>query len=251
MAADTDPEETPTTLRHKIVRAAADLLEEDGIDAMSTRAVAARAGVPPPTIFRVFGDKDGLLEAVGEYGFKTYLRAKSRLPRSDDPVRDLRDAWDLHVRFGLDQPAYYTLVYGLPRPGHLSRAGQEAVTELEGMITRVAAAGRLRMSVERAVTVMHSASMGVIFTMISTPPELRDLGAAELTRDVVIAAMTTTPAADGPTPDTGRDTAGAAMALRAALARQDAVALSVAERLLLVDWLNRLADAHPVPHAEG
>lgn len=245
-----DSEETPTTLRHKIVLAAANLLEKEGIDAMSTRAVAARAGVPPPTIFRVFGDKDGLLEAVGEYGFKTYLRAKSRLPRSDDPVRDLRDAWDLHVRFGLDQPAYYTLVYGLPRPGHLSRAGQEAVTELEGMITRVAAAGRLRMSVERAAAVMHSASMGVIFTMISTPPELRDLEAADLTRDVVIAAITITPA-DGPTPDTGRDTAGAAMALRAALARDGAAALSTAERLLLLDWLNRLADAHPGPRVEG
>ncbi|MFE7752202.1 hypothetical protein [Streptomyces sp. NPDC057428] len=47
-----------------------------------------------------------------------------------------------------------------------SRAGREAVTELEGLITRVAAAGRLRMSVERAAAVMHSAGMGTIFTLI-------------------------------------------------------------------------------------
>ncbi|GHB11081.1 TetR family transcriptional regulator [Streptomyces tendae] len=241
---DAEPEEGPTTLRHRIVVAAAGLLEENGLDAMSTRAVAARAGVPPPTIFRVFGDKDGLLEAVGEYGFETYLRAKSRLPRSEDPVRDLRDAWDLHVRFGLEQPAYYTLVYGLPRPGHLSRAGREAVTELQGMITRVAAAGRLRMSVERAAAVVHAAGMGTILTLISTPAELRDPAAADVTRDLVVAAVTTPPP-DGPAPGAGRDTAGAAMALRAVMSREETPALRPAERLLLLDWLNRMADTRP------
>ncbi|MGW7572277.1 TetR/AcrR family transcriptional regulator [Streptomyces tendae] len=250
MADDADAEETPTTLRHRIVLAAAGLLENDGLDAMSTRAVAARAGVPPPTIFRVFGDKDGLLEALGEYGFETYLRAKSRLPRSDDPVQDLRDAWDLHVRFGLGHPAYYTLVYGLPRPGHLSRAGQEAVTELQAMVTRVAAAGRLRMSVERAAALMHSAGMGTIFTMISTPPELRDPEAADVARDMIIAAITTPPV-NGSAAQASPGTAGAAMALRAALGREGTTALSTAERHLLLDWLNRMADARPGPPAQG
>ncbi len=247
MAADTDTE--PAPLRDRIVRAAAALLEEDGLDALSTRAVAARAGVPAPTIFRVFGDKDGLLEAVGEYGFATYLLAKSRLPRGDDPVRALRDAWDLHVRFGLEQPAYYTLVYGRPRPGRLSRAGREAVAELEAMITQVAAAGRLRMSVERAAALMHSAGMGTILRLISTPPELRDLDAADATRDVVIAALTA-PAAEAPAPVAGGGTAGAAMALRAALGREETTVLSGAERHLLLEWLNRVADARPEDAAE-
>jgi AcrR family transcriptional regulator len=247
MAGEIDDEQTTVTLRRKIVLAAADLLENEGLDAMSTRAVAARAGVPPPTIFRAFGDKDGLLEAVADHGSETYLLAKGRLPDGDDPVADLRAAWDLHVRFGLEQPAYYMLVFGRSRPGHLSRAGRKAVVELRRMITRVAAAGRLGMSVERAVAIMHATGVGVVFTMISAPPELRYRGTAEAARDVVIAAITT-PTADGRA-GTGTGAAGPAMALRAALAQEDTSALSTAEQLLLVEWLNRLADAKQEPPA--
>src|SRR5690348_5363666 len=101
MAEATDQGQLPATLLQRIVLAAAGLLEEGGLEAVSTRAVAARAGVPPPTIFRTFGDKDGLLEAVGEHGFRTYLEAKTRLPETEDPVEQLRMAWDLQIRFGL------------------------------------------------------------------------------------------------------------------------------------------------------
>ncbi len=50
-----------------MVRAAADLLKSGGIDAVSTRAVAAAAGVQPPAIYRQFGDKDGLLDATARF----------------------------------------------------------------------------------------------------------------------------------------------------------------------------------------
>ncbi|POX58413.1 TetR family transcriptional regulator [Streptomyces sp. Ru62] len=246
-APDTVDGDTSTvTLRRKIVLAAADVLEKGGLDAVSTRAVAARAGVFPPTIFRLFGDKRGLLEAVGEYGFETYLLAESRLPRSDDPVQDLRRAWDLHIGFGMRQPGFYLLVFGRSRPGHLSRAGRKAVAELQHMMTRVAAAGRLRMSVERAAAVMHAAGVGVVSTIINAPPESWDLEAVDTTRDIVFAAVTTPPAADPGHGGAGGGTAGPAMALRAALARENTSALRAAEKALLLDWLNRLADEKPV-----
>jgi AcrR family transcriptional regulator len=41
----------------KVLEAAARLLSSGGVDAVSTRAVAAAAGVQPPTIYRQFGDK--------------------------------------------------------------------------------------------------------------------------------------------------------------------------------------------------
>ncbi|MFE0632929.1 TetR/AcrR family transcriptional regulator [Streptomyces sp. NPDC058864] len=247
MVADTGTEPARATLRDRVVLAAAALLEEEGLDALSTRAIALRAEVPHPTIFRLFGDKEGLLEAVGEHGFETYLRHKSLLPGTGDPVEDLRAAWDLQIRFGLGQPAYYTLVYARARPGRLPPAGRRAVTELQRMIARVAAAGRLRMSVERATAVLHAAGVGTILTMISTPAESRDLETADATRDLVIASITA-PAAAHPThlrQEEHDDTATTAMALRAALARRDTSALSAAEKALLTDWLNRLADAKP------
>ncbi|XVU28986.1 TetR/AcrR family transcriptional regulator [Actinoplanes sp. CA-054009] len=231
--------QTGSELRERIVLAAAALLEAEGLEAVSTRAVASGAGVPPPTIFRVFGDKETLLEAVGEYGFARYLERKATLSLQDDPVAALRDAWDLHVEFGLAHPAYYTLVYGRVRFGYLPPAGRRAAEGLRQMITRVAAAGRLRMSVERAAEVMHGAGVGTILTLISEPSERRDRSAAEVAREMVIATITTGSAESPPS-----GTAASAMALRAALDDRTA-SLSEGERTLLLEWLNRLADEPP------
>ncbi|MFE3906368.1 TetR/AcrR family transcriptional regulator [Streptomyces sp. NPDC059153] len=241
MTTETAPDQAGPTLRQKIVLAAAGLLEEGGLEAVSTRAVAARAGVPTPSIFRIFGDKDRLLEEVAEHGFRRYLEIKAELLTGDDPVQALRDAWDLHIRFGLEHPAYYSLVYGQVRPGHTPQAGLRAAADLRRMITRVAAAGRLRMSVERATEVMHSAGVGTILTLISLPDAVRDLRTAHTAREMVIDTLTLAPA-EGSGAAPGGTVASSAMALLAALGQDDTIALSPAERSLLQEWLNRLAD---------
>src|SRR5215217_8644607 len=95
--------------RDRILQAAANLLAEGGREAVSTRAVAAAAGVQAPTIYRQFGDMRGLLDEVASYGFSKYLRDKTMRERAEDPVDDLRLGWDLHVGYGLANPAFYTL----------------------------------------------------------------------------------------------------------------------------------------------
>ena len=101
--------------RERIVETAAALLARGGREAVTTRAVATAAGVQPPTIYRLFGDKVGLLDAVTEHGFRAYLADKG--VASADPVADLRSGWDLHVGFGLANPGLYALMYGDPGPG--------------------------------------------------------------------------------------------------------------------------------------
>jgi AcrR family transcriptional regulator len=233
-------------MRRKIVLAAARLLEEGGLDAVSTRAVAAAAGVPTPSIFRVFGDKDGLLEEVAEHGFQRYLETKAELLVGDDPVQVLREAWDLHIRFGLEHPGYYGLVYGQIRPGRMPRAGQRAVAGLRGMITRVADAGRLRMNVERATQVMHSAGVGTIITLLSLPEDARDPRAADTAREMVIETVTLPPAADrtDARPAPRATLASRAMALRTALDQDDTQVLSAGEHGLMEEWLDRLAEGN-------
>lgn len=244
MTTETATEQAAPTLRQKIVLAAARLLEEGGLDAVSTRAVAARAGVPAPSIFRIFGDKEALLGEVAEHGFRRYLAVKAELLTGDDPVQALRDAWDLHIRFGLEHPAYYSLVYGQVRPGHIPQAGRRAAAGLRHMITRVAAAGRLRMSVERATEVMHSAGVGTVLTLMSLPEDARDLRTADTAREMVINTLALPPVQNGDDDGVPRAAvASNAMALLAALDRRDTKGLSEAELSLLREWLNRLADA--------
>jgi AcrR family transcriptional regulator len=180
--------------RERIVEAAAELLAAGGREAVSTRAVSAAAGVQAPTIYRLFGDKQGLLDAVAGNGIVEYLHSKTVRNPDPDPVADLRRGWDLHVGFGLAHPALYALVFGEPRPGVESPAERHSAALLAGIVRRIAESGRLRVSEERAAHLVHSTGRGITLTLIGMPPERRDPALAEFARESVIATITT----DGP-----------------------------------------------------
>lgn len=236
-----------TGTRERIVRAAAGLLAEGGRDAVSTRAVAAAAGVQAPTIYRQFGDMRGLLDAVAEYGFSEYLREKVSQENVEDPVEELRRGWDMHVGFGLANPAFYALMYA--DPGNRPDAARKADEMLRAVLQRVAEAGRLRVGVERAAGIVHAAGMGVVLSSISLDPEHRDPGLSEATREAVHAVVLTdktpegTDGATGGRPGSDR-LANRAVSLKAVL--PDAgERLTPGERAVLCEWLDRLADPAP------
>jgi AcrR family transcriptional regulator len=227
--------------RDRIVKAAAQLLAEGGREAVSTRAISSAAGVQAPTIYRQFGDMQGLLDAVASYGFSSYLHAKRSQKRAADPVDDLRQGWDLHVEFGLANPALYALMYGDPTPGAAPAAAVEAAAMLRDLVQRVAEAGRLRVGVERAAQMIHAAGSGVTLALIAIRPEERDLALSEMTREAVVAAVTTDTPGAVAAPDGGRARAAShAVALKAVLP-EVANTFTPAESGLLSDWLDRIA----------
>lgn len=222
--------------RDHIVRVAAELLATGGREAVSTRAVAAAAGTQAPTIYRLFGDKAGLLAAVAEHGYAAYVALKPR-PRADvDPVLALRAGWDLHVDFGLANPALFALMYGDPQPGGTGRTGSAAVTAfgaLQGRIQAIAASGRLRTGARLAADMVHACACGTVMTLLATPPDQRDPALSRAAFDAVIAAITTDPPTrsdPGPIP--------AANTLRAQLPAL--TALTDGERHVLEEWLTRI-----------
>jgi AcrR family transcriptional regulator len=226
--------------RARILRAAAMLLAEGGREAVSTRSVSAAAGVQPPTIYRQFGDMRGLLDAVAEDGFARYLRDKVARAGTDDPVTDLRVGWDAHVGFGLANPAIYALIYDEPRLGTRPIAAVKALKLLEELVRRVAEAGRLRVGVGRATRLIHAAGVGVILTLIALEDGDRDLTVPDLTREAILAAVTTdTTSPGGALEGAGSLRAAHAIALKAMLPDASA-AFTSAERGLLVEWLDRL-----------
>ena len=68
---------------------------------ISTRAVCDAVGVGAPVLFRLFGDKNGLLAAVVDRTFQRSLALKRAQKLSDDPVNDLYSASDAHIAFAL------------------------------------------------------------------------------------------------------------------------------------------------------
>jgi AcrR family transcriptional regulator len=220
-------------VRQRVIEAAIDLLTREGRDAVTTRRVAVAAGLQPPAIYRLFGDKDGLLDAVAEHGFAAFLAAKHIDHDPVDPIEDLRAGWDLAVEFGLANPALYTLMYS--EPARAASAAFKAGTEiLMGRIRRLAAGGWLRVDEELAAMIIRATAHGAVLTWLSLPEDRRDPALLTILRESMVTAVTSQrPAVQEPGP------AGAARALRAALPAQSA--LSDAEQRLLREWLDRLA----------
>ncbi|MFF0344055.1 TetR/AcrR family transcriptional regulator [Kribbella sp. NPDC004875] len=222
-------------MRGHIVEVAAGLLAAGGRDAVSTRSVAAAAGTQAPTIYRLFGDKDGLLAAVLEYGFATYLADKPPLDPTSDPVADLRSGWELHIGFGLANPELFLLMYAGTTPGHRPAAAEAGFEILRTRIRNIAAAGRLQVDESLATELVHAAGTGAVLTLLATPEERRDPRLAEAMFDAVVAAIAT-PAQTPKTRDAGPTSA--ANALQAQL--PELRMLTDGERHVLGEWLNRI-----------
>src|SRR4051812_14903425 len=130
---------TPATVRERIIAAGSRILAEGGREALTTRAVSAAAKVQAPTIYRLFGDKDGLLTAVAEDGIAKYVARKRAHAPKADPLEDLRFGWDLNVEFGLENPAIFSILSSQTRP-ELSRAAAGGQDLLQRRIKNLAAA---------------------------------------------------------------------------------------------------------------
>ncbi len=101
-------------LRVALLDEAAAMIAEGGAASVTMRALGQRLGVSRAALYRHFADKTALLVAVAAAGFD---RLKDRLqtidadaPRSS--VERLRRMGEAYVRFALENPAHYRLMYG-------------------------------------------------------------------------------------------------------------------------------------------
>jgi len=77
----------------RILDACADLLDEVGYDALSTRAVAERAGVPIGSVYRFFGNKRQMADALAQRNLEHYSERVTERLRGARPG-DWRTAMD-------------------------------------------------------------------------------------------------------------------------------------------------------------
>jgi hypothetical protein len=108
---------------------------------------------------------------------------------------------------------------------------------LSSAIARIADEGKLRMSVERATDLFRSCGVGFIITQLTVAAGKRDPELSDIARENALASIMVTSGAGK-----ARSTlAGRATALRQAIG-DDEVPLTAAERALMVEWLDRLAN---------
>ncbi|AGL14181.1 TetR/AcrR family transcriptional regulator [Actinoplanes sp. N902-109] len=206
---------------------------------IATRAVCEAVGVTQPVLYRLFGDKNGLLDALADDGLRRYAEHKAAQRQTDDPVADLVAGWDDHTAFGHRNPALYQLMFA-PRPRSHAQARGKIMDLLEASLTRCAAIGALRTTPAAAAQLILPANVGLVLSCIAQPELFDDPALSDRTRDAIFAAVLTPQAGSGAA-ETTDPVAAAALRLRSQLAVSGTTALEPAETQLLDRWLERLS----------
>lgn len=139
-------------LREALVQAGLKLLAEGGVAGLSLRAAAQLAGVSHAAPYRHFHDKDALVAAIAEQGFRLLsasLRAGEATAQGASVRERLRAQGQGYVKFALEYPAYLRIIFGGVLTGsqatpELQAAGREAYQLLRDLVAEGIARGELR-----------------------------------------------------------------------------------------------------------
>lgn len=225
----------------RLLKAAADLLATSAGRPVTTRQITSLAGVTAPTLYHHFGDKEGLFNAVLDAGFEAYVVGERDFAPTGQPLEDVRRIWDSHVKFGVDNPELYSVMFGNIRPESRPARVAEAESFMGEMLEKAAAEGQLCVSPKEAARSILAANVGVTLMLIAEPAAERNFELSDMTRDAVITAVSS---------EAGRFTTGtpvgassvvvAAIALNAALESSNPEQLSTTELKLFLEWLHRI-----------
>jgi AcrR family transcriptional regulator len=101
-------------LHRALLDAALRLIRKEGADALTLRGAARAAGVSPAAPYRHFADKDALLAAVAEEGFRM-MAAKMRAAAEahpDDGIGRFRACGMAYIAFARAHPEHFRVMFG-------------------------------------------------------------------------------------------------------------------------------------------
>lgn len=101
-------------LRRQIIETVLKIISEEGLENVSMRGLGQKLGVSRTAPYRHFSDKNALLCAIAEEGYKKLSArikdANNQLNRS--PLARLRQIGIFYVEFAIENPVHYRLMFG-------------------------------------------------------------------------------------------------------------------------------------------
>lgn len=131
-------------LRDELIGAATGLITEHGsAEAVTIRAVARRAGVTAPSVYLHFTDRDALLQAAVEQGFHDLIDAvdadTAAAGEDASPVQRLRGGCRGYMRWGMENPGQYRVVFDTPVGPFAAATADTAGDALSTLVDGIAA----------------------------------------------------------------------------------------------------------------
>jgi AcrR family transcriptional regulator len=97
--------------RARLLKNAREVYLEGGVAHFSLREVARRVGISAAAVYRHFDNKEALLGAVCEEGFRTFSSYLLRALAETSPLDRLRAAGDFYLRFATENPHDYRVIF--------------------------------------------------------------------------------------------------------------------------------------------
>jgi AcrR family transcriptional regulator len=141
-------------LRRVLVEAALQLVAEGGMDAVSVREAARRAGVSPGAPFRHFPSRDALMQAVAEEAqrrFRAEIEAALAAAPPGDPLGRFRALGLAYLRWAMRNSTHFEVIssrrlFDHDRAATVSSDNAALIALTERTLADAFAAGQLRTS---------------------------------------------------------------------------------------------------------
>jgi AcrR family transcriptional regulator len=164
-------------LRERILLAAREVFLEQGYESFSMRQIAERIGYSATTIYLHFADRDELLFALVLDGFKRFgAELETAARNAHDPLERLEAIGRAYVRFGLEHPADYRVMFMqrgdflLKSPAGSDQPLIDSFGVLEGAVRAATEAGRIETADPKVFAdVLWAATHGLVSLAIGTP----------------------------------------------------------------------------------
>jgi AcrR family transcriptional regulator len=103
-------------IRKMILDASMKLFMEQGFENVSIRKIADLIEYSPTTVYLYFKDKNEILFNLHEMGFQKMAEYNADLWTIKNPLVRLAKMGEYYIRFGLENPAFYELMFILKAP---------------------------------------------------------------------------------------------------------------------------------------
>ena len=186
-------------LRAALLDEATRMIAEEGTESVTMRAIGRRLDVSRSAAYRHFPNKEALLVAVATQGF-TRLHALLQaidVAGADSDVAQLRQMGETYLRFAVENPARYRLMYGnealkRERYPQLQSAANGLLEELVQIIMSYQRAGAIKNHDARSLayvawSAVHGLASLVIDGQMQAPHDLDAL--TRLTTQTLIEGM--------------------------------------------------------------
>jgi len=164
--------------RAEILEAAERIFIAEGYEGATIRKIADEVGVSSTALYMHFRDKAEILMEICEQSIRSLLTINTEIAaRPVDPVARVRLMLEAYMRFALDNPNAYLIVF-CATPREIVGEKKDLVTDLgelcferfKGVVAEIAASGRLRTgTVESAAQTLWAAVHGLAALLIARP----------------------------------------------------------------------------------